>query len=346
LLELEFLQEPARGNGGELKVNNQHSRKGVLAEHKIEVLLSVILLLASTFIAYIGHTRLGPDPSLMLNFFLALLNLLFIFSIFQHHRITDLSGKAMRSFIADYEKRYSDLVEDVKKKFEQIDKRLPPTQFVGLNEMASSFIKLKTHEGRDCAENLASRGRFPLEKRGMYKCLEELTHSVQKERGDQVFAVSSRDIEAYIKDPYAKSYLYANAEAVKQGILIQRIFVLNRTHLMSRDSLEIVKEHESALKKDENEESDTLRSGVKWVASDDIPDFYRDEDFALFKIGDKDEGIVIRQRGASAREQYEGIQDSMEFKEALRTFEFVWKHGEAKDPAELVAHFDKLKAQK
>lgn len=177
------------------------------------------------------------------------------------------------------------------------------------------------------ASKLSKIHSCELEKHEMYAELIGLTDVVAKYRANTragtIIAISSTNIEDFDEEPLAEAYLNANRNAVSQGVVVRRLFLLSDEQRDSRQVKRLVREHATALEASNGGQ----QSAVRWLLKSQVAPAVQNEDFALFA----NEALVIQGPG----ERFEMVQEQDRVERATQIFDELWAHSKAKRAADL-----------
>lgn len=193
-----------------------------------------------------------------------------------------------------------------------------------INKLTLKVFDEKKEFDSRLLQTMASDDKYLVDRGEWYLETTRFCRSMHGLKGE-IMAISRFNILDFLNDDNAKKYLSENAEAIKNGISVRRIFILDGEMINLRDYRRVLEDHDKKLKSTEN--SGSKRSGVKWIllrhAGDD-----KGQDFALFYPF-----VVMRQRPGGR--QLEVCQQELEIKDASEAFDRLWSNPNAKNVTQL-----------
>lgn len=172
------------------------------------------------------------------------------------------------------------------------------------------------------ARRLSGQLDCELEKHEMYAELIGLTDSVTEIKSGSptaaIYAISSKNVEDFQREPLAREYLDANRRAVERQVTVRRIFLLDAEQAHSGRVRAIIKMHDDALTA-----TASPRSGVKWILKANARDD-QDLDFALFA-----HEVLVRQAVRPGGIKFEMTVDDDQVNPSVGAFDRLWERDDA-----------------
>ena len=225
-----------------------------------EVIISVGVFILNLFLwLFAPLTNLSRTDNLIITCILWIFDLIIV--------IFSIILKKLNVFLSYIEENKLDDINDFNKLMSK------PLNKLTLNAYWSDFCY-----NRKRATSMATDLYYSADKKEIYDELCSYCEALKTLDG-QLMAVSAISLEDFINNDDAQKYIRENAELVKSGKCVRRIFILrDENDINKQDIKRILKLHSDAIK---NTNHDNNASGVKWIAAKHAKD-ERACDFALF----------------------------------------------------------------
>ena len=184
-----------------------------------------------------------------------------------------------------------------------------------LNELTLLAVWGKSSLYFNKVKTMASEGKYLTEKSEVYGETIMYCRTLRDLKGE-LMAISAFNIDDFINDPDAKDYLSANAELMRQGKKVRRIFILDPMDLERTDFRHMLQIHDNQLTPPKDDITEAKDSGVKWILRRHAKE-NADQDFAFFNPY-----VMVRQGATGSKLDISQIK--VELEEAARVFDCLW----------------------